>query len=261
MEFKEESLQLMNSLGLSVLEAKVYLALAKIGKASAKTISRASKVSQPDVYRVLSKLENHGLIEREVAIPNQFRATTLDEGLALLLQRRDNQSAVLHKKATELLQDFKEKEKTALQEETPKFVLVPAAHVYKIRNAVDNAQTGVLCFTSLDMFRKVRFMTEDVWKRCVERSVKFQFIIGNPHDEKVVLKLDPVLKNNECFEIKWTRTSMPCVVLIDEKEVFLRTEMNLEAPFLWSNNPVIIAMIQEHFKTKWKILKEKYEEN
>jgi sugar-specific transcriptional regulator TrmB len=261
LEFKEESLQLMNSLGLSVLEAKVYLTLAKIGKASAKTISKASNISQPDVYRVLSKLENHGLVEREVAIPNQFKATALDEGLALLLQRRDNQSAMLHKKATELLQDFKEKEeKTALQEETPKFVLVPAAHVYKIRNAVDNAQTDVLCFTSLDMFRKVRFITEDVWKRCVKRGIKFQFIIGNPHDEKVILKLDPVLKNNDYFEIKWTRPAMPCMVLIDGKEVFLRTEMNLEAPVLWSNNPVIVAMIQEHFETKWKTLKEKYEE-
>jgi hypothetical protein len=50
---------------------------------------------------------------------------------------------------------------------------------------------------------------------------------------------------------------MPCMILIDKKEVFLRTEMNLEAPVLWSNNPVIIAMIQEHFETKWKILEEK----
>jgi sugar-specific transcriptional regulator TrmB len=249
----------MNSLGLSVLEAKVYLALVKVGKASAKTISKASRISQPDVYRVLCKLENHGLVEREIAIPNQFRATTIDEGLALLLQRRDNQSAILHKKAIEILQNFKEEEKAEVQE-APKFVLVPAVHVHRIRNAVDNAQTGVLCFTSLDMFRKVRFITEDVWKRCVKRGIKFQFIIGNPHDEKAVLKLDPVLKNNDCFEIKWTQPAMPCVILIDKKEVFLRTEMNLEAPVLWSNNPVIVAMIQEHFETKWKILEEKYKE-
>lgn len=250
----------MNSLGLSVLEAKVYLSLLKVGKASAKTISKVSKISQPDVYRVLCKLENHGLVEREVAIPNQFKATTMNEGLALLLQRRDNQSAILHKKATEILENFKEEKKAEVQE-APKFVLVPAAHVYKIRNAVDNAQTDVLCYTSLDMFRKVRFITEDAWKRCVKRGIKFQFIIGNPHDEKVILKLDPVLKNNDCFEIKWTETAMPCVVVIDGKEVFLRTEMNLEAPVLWSNNPVIVAMIQEHFETKWKILKEKYEES
>jgi hypothetical protein len=113
----------------------------------------------------------------------------------------------------------------------------------------------------LEIFRKVRFITEDVWKRCVKRGIKFQFIIGKPHDGKVILELDPVLKNNDRFEIKWTRTSMPCVILIDKKEVFIRTEMNLEAPVLWSNNPVIVAMIQEYFKIMWaKLLEDKKEE-
>lgn len=254
LEFQEESIQLMTSLGLTVLEAKVYLTLAKLGKATAKTIAKTSKVAQPDVYRVVSKLENQGLIEREVATPTRFKATTMDEGLALLLQRRDNQSAMLHKKAAEILQDFRENEQNALREETPRFVLVPGVHVHKIRNAVDNAQASVLCFSSVDMFRKVRFITEDVWKKAVKRGLKFQFIIGKPTDEKIKLDLDPSLRNNPCFEIKWTRTLMPCMILIDNKEVFLRTEMNLEAPVLWSNNPVIVAMIQEHFETKWRIL-------
>jgi hypothetical protein len=62
------------------------------------------------------------------------------------------------------------------------------------------------------------------------------------------------------FEIKWTRFPTPSVTPINEKKVFLRTEMNLEAPVLWSNNPVIVALIQEHFETKWRILGEKPEE-
>ncbi|MCW4044532.1 MAG: hypothetical protein NWE94_03330, partial [Candidatus Bathyarchaeota archaeon] len=148
--------------------------------------------------------------------------------------------------------------KNAPREEESKFVLVPGVHVHKIRNAVDGAQASVLCFTSIDMFRKVRFITEDVWKRGVSRGVKFRFIIGKPHEERAVLQLDPILKNNECFQIKWTRTLMPCVILIDGKEVFLRTELNLDAPVLWSNNACIIAMIQGYFETKWKMLKEKY---
>lgn len=260
MEFQEESIQLMTSLGLTVLEAKVYLALIRLGKASTKAISKSSGVAQPDVYRILPKLENHGLIERELAIPNLFKATTMDEALALLLQRRETQSALLQKKAGEMLQKYKENEKTEPQEEVPKFVLVPGTHVHMIRNAVDSANTEVLCFSSLDIFRKVRFLTEDVWKRGVKRSVKYRFIIGKPTDEEVTLQLDSALKNSEFFEIKLARTQMPCMILIDKKEVFLRTEMNLEAPVLWSNNPVIVAMNQEYFETKWKTLKEKYKE-
>lgn len=256
MEFQEESIQLMTSLGLTVLEAKVYLTLAKLEKASAKTISKASRVAQPDVYRIVSKLENHGLIEREVITPTMFKATTMEEGISLLLQRRDNQSAMIHKKAAEILEDFKENGKNTLQEEPPKFVLVPGVNVHRIRNAVDNAQDSVLCFTSVEMFRKVRFLTEDVWKKGVKRGINYRFIIGKPNDQKVALQLDPALRDKNCFQFKWTRTLMPCMILIDNKEVFLRTELNLEAPVLWSNNPVIVAMMQEHFETKWKDSKE-----
>jgi sugar-specific transcriptional regulator TrmB len=255
----QETQQVLTSLGLTTLEAKVYLALAKLGESPAKTISKASKVSQPDVYRVLTKLENHGLIERIIAIPSRFKATPIDEGLALLLQRRDNQSAMLHKKATELARSFKGNgEKTpAPQTDPAQFILVPGVHVHRIRNAVDNAQKNVLCFTSLDMFRKVRFVTEDVWKKGVKRNVKFQFMIGKPHDKKVTVEIDPALENNDNFEIKFIRGSMPCMILTDKQEVFLRTEMNLQAPVLWSNNALIVAMIENYFNTLWKMVDEK----
>lgn len=255
----QETHQIFTSLGLTTLEAKVYLALAKRGESPAKTISKASKVSQPDVYRVLTKLEDHGLIERIIAIPRRFRATPMDEGLALLLQRRDNQSAMLHKKATELAQSFKanNKKPAAPHADPAQFILVPGVHVHRIRNAVDNAQNSVLCFTSLDMFRKVRFVTEDVWKKGVQRNVKFQFIIGKPHDKKVTVEIDPTLENNDNFEIKFIRGFMPCMILTDEREIFLRTEMNLQAPVLWSNNALVIAMIENYFKTLWEMVDEK----
>lgn len=226
---------------------------------TAKAIAKASNVSQPDTYRVLLGLENHGLVEKEVAVPNNFRATSMDEGLAILIQRRENQSAMLQAKTMELLQRFHKKGKVPV-EETSKFVMIPAVYVQRIRTAVEGAQQNVLCFSSLDMFRKVRFMTEDVWKRGVTKGVKYQFILGNPTKEKAILNLERPLKNNDCFEIRWIRTVMPCIILIDKNEVFLRTEMNLQAPVLWSNNPIVVGMIQEYFEAKWKTLKGKYEE-
>jgi len=255
LQSENESYQTLISLGLTALEAKVYLALVGLDEASAKTISKASNTSQPDIYRVLSKLENKGLIERIIALPNRFKATPIDEGVAVLLQRRDTQSALLHKQATELVQHFKGKSAMATdaQEEVAQFILVPGVHVHRIKNAVENAQSLVLCFTTLDMFRKVRFITEDVWKRGVKRNVNYQFIIGKPHEEQVTLELDPLLRNNKFFSIKFIVASMPCVILVDKKEVFLRTEMNLEAPVLWSNNPCIVEMIQKYFETLWKM--------
>ena len=128
MNSEEESLQLLTNLGLTVLEARVYLALSQLGKVTAKAIAKASNVSQPDTYRVLLGLENHGLVEKEVAVPNNFRATSMDEGLAILIQRRENQSAMLQAKTMELLQRFHKKGKVPV-EETSKFVMIPAVYV------------------------------------------------------------------------------------------------------------------------------------
>jgi len=258
LESENEGFQILTGLGLNVLEAKVYLALVKIDEASAKTISKASNISQPDVYRVLSKLENKGLVERIIALPNRFKATPINEGVAVLLQRRDTQSALLHKQETELVQHFKGKVMTTeTREEAGQFILVPGAHIHRIKNAVENAQSLVLCFTTLDMFRKVRFITEDVWKRGVKRHVNYQFIIGKPHEEQVTLELDPLLRDNKFFSLKFVVASMPCVILVDKKEVFLRTEINLEAPVLWSNNPCIVEMFQKYFETLWIMLDKK----
>ena len=104
------------------------------------------------------------------------------------------------------------------------------------------------------MFRKVRFITEDVWKRGVKRQVNYQFIIGKPYDENVTLEVDPILKDSEFFNVRFMVASMPCVILIDRKEVFIRTELNMDAPVLWSNNPYIVAMMREYFLTLWKML-------
>ena len=57
---QDNDAQLLNELGLTILEAKVYLALAKTGKTTIATISKTSKVARPDVYRTLAKLQEKG---------------------------------------------------------------------------------------------------------------------------------------------------------------------------------------------------------
>jgi sugar-specific transcriptional regulator TrmB len=206
----------------------------------------------------LSGLEKQGLVERIISLPNKFKAISIDEGIAILLQRRDAQSLLLHKRATKLVENLKEKNQVSnTQEEQAQFTLVPGAHIHRIKNAVDSAQSKVLCFTTLEMFRKIRFGTEDVWIKGVKRQVNYQFIISKPSEEPVTLELDATLKNSDFFNFRFTVVSVPCVILIDEKEVFLRTELNLEAPVLWSNNRHLVEVMQNYFVILWKELENK----
>jgi len=64
----------LKKLGLSEYEAKVYVALVGIGKATAREIHYASKVPRSRVYDVLSKLVFKGFVDVEDGEPKRFKA-------------------------------------------------------------------------------------------------------------------------------------------------------------------------------------------
>src|ERR1039458_8159881 len=87
-------IQMLMNLGLTLLQAKVYLTLAELGKAEVKRISNASNVARPDVYRVISTLEQIGLAEKIITVPTMYKATPIKEGYYILLQNRSEERRV-----------------------------------------------------------------------------------------------------------------------------------------------------------------------
>ena len=95
----------LTGLGLKLVQAKVYVALAKSGPLSVREISVLSKVPRTDLYRILEELEKKGLAERVIATPTKFKATPLVDCINMLLQRRREESLELEKKAFKLQHD------------------------------------------------------------------------------------------------------------------------------------------------------------
>jgi sugar-specific transcriptional regulator TrmB len=61
--FQDEEVQTLTCLGLTLCQARVYLALARSGMSTAKTISKVSKVTREDIYRIMPTLQKLGLVE------------------------------------------------------------------------------------------------------------------------------------------------------------------------------------------------------
>ena len=64
----------LKKLGLSEYEAKVYIALVGIGKATAREIYEVSGVPRSRVYDVLTKLASKGFVDIEGSEPKRFKA-------------------------------------------------------------------------------------------------------------------------------------------------------------------------------------------
>jgi len=55
------------------------------------------------------------------------------------------------------------------------------------------------------------------------------------------------------FEVRYVAVLVPAAaVLIDKKEMFFGTTIDFQkAIYLWSNNPYLVGIIQNHFETIW----------
>ena len=88
----DEDTVLLLGLGLSLNQARVYLAILQLQKTTAGQIANFSKVRREDVYRLLPTLEKMGLVERLLGKPTEIRATLISDSLALLLAEEKNKS-------------------------------------------------------------------------------------------------------------------------------------------------------------------------
>src|SRR4030042_4195852 len=86
----DENTDLLLGLGLSLNQARVYIAILKLEKTTVGQVAKFSKVRREDVYRVLPSLEKMGLIERLMGKPTEVRATLISNSLTSLLTDEKN---------------------------------------------------------------------------------------------------------------------------------------------------------------------------
>ncbi|MEM2998943.1 MAG: helix-turn-helix domain-containing protein [Candidatus Bathyarchaeia archaeon] len=121
---EDEYVQILTRLGLTFLQAKTYLALAKLGKADVKTISKASKIARQDIYRIMPALQNMGLVEKIVASPTLYKVTPVNESLGVLLENKTREFMELQIKMKYMLNNFKEKADEVASQEEEQFSII-----------------------------------------------------------------------------------------------------------------------------------------
>jgi sugar-specific transcriptional regulator TrmB len=255
---EDERIQTLMGLGLTYCQAKGYLTLVLNGSCTAKTISRLSKVTRQDIYRIMPTLQKLGLAQKVLGIPIEWKATPIDKGLAILLERKNKQLSELHEKTTELLSSLRENNKrTERREDWSEFVIVPEGETHRhwMIKKLGEAQTSNDLFITRDMFEYMLRNESKQFKKLLDRGVKFRHIIYGIDEIKNEIELDPYLKENPNFQVRYiSDTPIASTALFDNKEAIFNNpqENPLVGPKLWSNNPHFVALIQNYFDATWK---------
>lgn len=259
MEPQFSDLQVLMDLGLTLVQARVYLALVESGPSKTSAISEVSKVSQPDIYKNLSKLQELGLVEKIIKVPLEYRAISMSKGLSLLLETKTSQYEKVRAE-TRLLLDTAQERKINRKKniESPQYVLIPKGRtvVERISTAIAQAKISMDLVLSWKRFSRGLVSTfaesmEVAWARKVE----VRFIVESPLKSKTAKQLVKFCKEKPCCQMKFI-PHCPAVVLgiFDKKEVFIIVNPKADlpgSPALWTNNSSLIALAQEYFEIKW----------
>jgi sugar-specific transcriptional regulator TrmB len=258
LEHQFSKLLVLIDLGLTKVQARLYLALVKSGSSRISAISKISKVARPETYRNLSKLQKLGLVEKIVKVPVEYKAAPLKEGLSLLLKAKTKHYERVRSEVKMLRSTAEiEKPDKKKQEESPDFVLVPESTVVqKIKTAIEKAQLSIDVVLSWKRFSRGIASTfaesiEVAWAK----NVKCRFIIQNHLKSKTAEQLVQFCREKPCCQIRFIHNQPKTIFgIYDKKEIsviaFSKTDLP-DSPSLWSKNSSLIALGQECFERLW----------
>jgi sugar-specific transcriptional regulator TrmB len=253
LEFPREDLQSLNDLGLTLVQAKIFLSLAQTGTIDAKTISHLSKVTRPDVYRALTKLQEAGLIEKEITRPTLYRTIPTEDAFALLMENQSRKHKELKVKTANLARKYKKSNQNSFSNRS-NFVFVPSreALIKSLKKAIDNSQRTIDVSTSCNRLSHAGYSLYENMQKAWDRGVKGRAVIDCCGEMSESFKK---FWRPPWAEIKYVpiipRTVM---AMYDKREVFVFTKPKAqlnESPALWSNVPSLVAMADDYFEILW----------
>ena len=260
MSSEETMVQTLIQLDLTILESRIYIALSKYQSLTTKELSKITKTSQPDIYRVLYKLHNKGLVEKIIEKPTRFRAVPLEKGISYLVERKKAEHNTLLTKADLLIHTLGEENSNKKPGEILKsrFIMIPQREliVSKIRDAIDRAEKSVdICLSWKRLFSG---MTDAFAKNCEcawRRGVHFRIVVESPQEQAAQKQALKFSKKSPFFSIRFLPENPKTVLgIYDKKEVFIIVDPTgdlFDSPALWSNNKSLITAIQEYFNLLW----------
>lgn len=249
----EPYVQVLMKLGLTLLQATIYLTLTKLGKAGVKRISRVSNVARPDVYRVMPALEERGLVERIIAVPTIYKAIPLKEGLPMLLKQKIDEDTELQKETKTLLSIFPENNAASQQREDTDFIITNEKNLLfkKFNTAINKARSSLNFICTTKGLSKILFYNQADFRNAIKRNVEIRIIIKKAESGEPILRALEDFKKAPLFKLKYIADQTPiCMLITDNQELNVQLSNGL-VPSLWSNNPHIVRMATTYFETIW----------
>jgi sugar-specific transcriptional regulator TrmB len=254
----DENTELLLGLGLTLNQAKVYLAIIKLEKTTVGQVAKFSKVRREDVYRLLPSLEKMGLVERLLGKPTEVRATRITDALSLLIAEEKGKADERLVGMRGIVQKLTLKDwKQELPKEESIYILIAEkkAILAKTSELIRNSRKEVALISDRARVMPVLAQFSDEYKLAIKEGAQIRVLFEEEKSDASLKEKAKKIIDGASVHVKFHREALNHFIMSDDKEALITTskESGLgESPSLWTNNSNLIGVLRTGFESDWK---------
>ena len=255
-----ERIETLIRLGLTLNQARAYLALVQFGPTGAKELAETSKITRQDIYRVTVELEEKGLVEKLLFTPTVYRACPIELVTSNLVNRKVAEHEEMQEKTQQLVIDVQKSYATAgksIQDEASQFIMIAGKDtiIQRLVEALSKASKSVDVVTSRERFSSAIDSFSKGYAKALARGVKIRIAVEKHVAENSALEVTRKLAESEDFDVRFFSCAPEAVVSIfDGKEAAVtisKTANFAKTSALWSNDISFVALARSYFDNMW----------
>jgi sugar-specific transcriptional regulator TrmB len=264
---QEKVLQTLSDLGLTRLDTKVYIYLAKKGPQKGIEISKALKVQKQQLYRSLKNLQKKAIVSATLERPARFSAVSFKEVLDLFIRTKLEEAQNIQTEKNNLLSSWQVIQASETPDVSAKFMVIEGRNIIysRIKQMINETKNQLsLISTVTGLVRADRFgLLNSDFKHLQLSNVQFKLLTHitkeNVNLMQALLKETP--KTELRFEIRNPNLGLglfPQMVIRDEEEVmfFINPKVDGASPeqdnlCLWTDCKSMIHSFLAMFEDLW----------
>jgi sugar-specific transcriptional regulator TrmB len=252
----EKDIVALTEFGLTVMQAKAYVALLAVEEAAPSQLCKAIGVVRPEAYRVLHELTTKGLVHKKLGFPIRYSPVDPERALSILTRRYEDTLVSLKKKRRALLVSLSSVNLSnqALEE---RFVLIAGGKnvQFNVNQMIRKAKDEYVAVTSKHALRRM----DDGWVRAIASAKNRKCNV------RIIAEVDaPSAKSaNYLSRRVRLRTWQPVLFymdIVDRNQVVFgpafplgEEELEHREQDLWTNNLKFVEGMHAMFESLWKI--------
>lgn len=244
---------ILEEVGLTESEAKVYLALLKLGETTAGPVVDEAKVTRSKIYDILERLKNKGLVSHITKESTKYFSATDPSNILDYLDKKENEIINKKESVKNLLPQLEQQYKQVMENKI--------AEIYMGMKGMQNAFNLLV----KEFSSKEEYYAFGAGKG--ENVEKIQIFFNRLHRERIKKKVNAKIifnKSSRGFfksqeksnfvQVKYLIESTPTAINIYKNYTIISILTEEPITFLIRNNDVA-SSFKEYFKVMWDIAK------